>query len=272
MKEITDKEFNLLRDYIKQTVGINLSDEKRSLVYSRLRSIIQEKGLDSFEEYYKYLQKGASPQDVERFINRITTNHTFFMRETDHFDYFRNTVLPFVKSEFSSQKDLRVWCAGCSSGEEAYTLQMIIQDVFKPEEGWNTEMLATDISTNVLDKAVKGIYSNESVATLPKTWQAMYFSKYDSDNMIVSDSLKKLITYRKFNLMEDKFPFKKKFHTIFCRNVMIYFDSKTRDELVAKYYDLTEPGGYLFIGHSESLNHTSTKYKYIMPATYRKVK
>jgi chemotaxis protein methyltransferase CheR len=129
----------------------------------------------------------------------------------------------------------------------------------------------TDISTQVLDKAVKSVYTNDSLASVPEKWRKTYFQPDDENHMIVTDDIKKEIFYRKFNFMEPKFPFKKKFQVIFCRNVMIYFDNQTRDELVSKFYEATEPNGYLFIGHSESLNHTSTMYKYIMPAVYRKV-
>lgn len=147
---------------------------------------------------------------------------------------------------------------------------MIIQDFFKGSPEWNLEILATDISTNILDKATRGIYSNESVATLPLAWQKEYFTKYDTDHMVVADRIKKLITFRRFNLMETRMPFKKKFQVVFCRNVMIYFDNKTRDDLVQRYYNVSEKGAYLFIGHSESLNHATSPYKYLMPATYQK--
>jgi len=270
MKDITDKEFHEIRDYIKKNFGINLGEEKKSLVYSRLRTVLAENGMDDFSQYFNYLINDKSGEAVIRFIDRVTTNHTFFMRETDHFDYFKSTVLPYIE-ETVKDHDLRLWCGACSSGEEPYTLKFIIEDYFKQsKDKWNTEILATDISTNVLDKAVRGLYPNESVKTLPDVWQKTYFTKYDNENSIVKDEIKNGITYRKFNFMDERFPFKKKFQVIFCRNVMIYFDNQTRDTLVKKFYDCTESGGYLFIGHSESLSHTATEYKYVMPAVYRK--
>jgi chemotaxis protein methyltransferase CheR len=147
---------------------------------------------------------------------------------------------------------------------------MSITDYFENKPGWNIEMLATDISTNVLDKAVRGVYKTESVQTLPKEWQKKYFKRVDDDCSVASDVLKKNIVFRKFNLMEDSFPFKKPFQIVFCRNVMIYFDNPTRDKLVDKYFDHIDKGGYLFIGHSESLNHASQKYRYLKPAVYQK--
>ncbi len=270
MKDITDKEFGMIRDYIKANFGISLGNEKKSLIFSRLRTVLQDNHLEDFTQYYQYLVNDKSGEAVVKFIDKVTTNHTFFMRETDHFDFLRDKALPSVEENYSGN-DLRLWCAGCSSGEESYTLKFIVEDHFKKSKNkWNTEILATDISTNVLDKAVRGVYSNESVNTLPEAWRKTYFDKHDAESSIVKDEIKKGITYRKFNLMDDRFPFKKPFHIIFCRNVMIYFDNPTRDKLVQKYYDNLENGGYLFIGHSESLSHTTTNFKYVMPAVYRK--
>ena len=149
---------------------------------------------------------------------------------------------------------------------------MFMTDYFKNcSSQWNTELLATDISTTVLKKAMRGIYTNNQIKPIDEAWKKNYFKKYDNNSVIVRDEIKKNITYRKFNLMETNFPFKKKFQVIFCRNVMIYFDNNTRNELVKRFYDASEKGAYLFIGHSESLNNTATKYEYVMPAVYRKI-
>ena len=272
MREITDAEFDRIRGFIKQKLGINLSDEKKSLVQSRLASVIHEKGLDDFTQYFDYLQQDKTGEALIQFVNKITTNHTYFMRENDHFDYLRDTVLPYIYENHSKDRDLRLWCAGCSTGEEPYTLAMIIQDFFKEKPiAWDTQILATDVSTNVLKKAMYGVYPLESLKELPKNWTRDYFKPYDGENGQVSEEIKKHVIYRKFNLMDEKFPFKKPFQTIFCRNVMIYFDANTRDQLVNKFYDATVTGGFLFIGHSESLNHKTTQYKYIKPAVYRKM-
>lgn len=270
--QINDREFKLIRDYIKSNYGIHLGEEKKSLIYSRLRSVLVEKGFDNFTQYYEYLVADKTGQAAITFIDKMTTNHTFFMREVEHFYYFRDTVLPYLK-ENVKDRDLRIWCAGCSSGEESYTLEMFLTDYFKDQPGreWNTELLATDISTKVLTKAMKGVYSNNQIKPLDENWKKSYFRKYDAENVIVTDEIKNKITYRKFNLMETRMPFRKKFHVIFCRNVMIYFDNKTREALVKRFYDVSEKGAYLFIGHSESLNNTDTNYKYIMPSVYRKM-
>lgn len=269
MKELTDAEFKRIRDYIKTNYGINMGDEKKSLIYSRLRATLVKEGFENFTQYFDHLLKDPSGEGIINFVNKVTTNHTFFMREADHFDYFRDTVLPYIEDKYARQKEINIWCAASSSGEEPSTLQMIMQDYFDGK-GWNTELLATDISSQALDKAVHSVYPNDKVAALPDGWRKKYFKRYDDSNSVLTDQIQKNITYRKFNLMEPRFSFKKKMHVIFCRNVMIYFDNETRDQVVGKFYDIIEPGGYIFIGHSESLTHTKTAFKYIMPAVYRK--
>lgn len=267
---ITDKEFWQLSRYIKANYGINLKEEKRALVIGRLHNVLMQNNFKSFSEYFDYVISDRTGNAATTLINKITTNHTFFMREADHFNFFRDTVLPYLAGK-SKDKDLRIWSAGCSSGEEPYTLAMIIVDYFGLEKKWwDTKILATDISSKVLDMAKQGKYENEALANIPVHWKNSYFKKYDSEHSVIADKIKNEVIFRKFNLMDEVFPFKRKFNVIFCRNVMIYFDSPTKHKLVNKFYDLMEPGGYLFIGHSESLNRDETKYRYLMPALYRK--
>ena len=268
--ELKDHEFKQIRNYIKEHYGISLGDEKSALVFSRLRPLLKQKGFVDFSEYIDYLMNDRTGEAAVVFINRLTTNHTFFMRESEHIDFLQNIAFPWIEKNFDNTRDLRLWCAGCSSGEEAYTLQMTAQSYFEGRQGWDTEILATDISERVLQQATLGIYSNESLKTLPPEWTRKYFKRYDNDNMIARDELKKLITFRKFNLMEEKLPFKKKFQVIFCRNVMIYFDNNTREALVNRFYSALEKDGYLFIGHSESLSNVKSNFKYVMPAVYKK--
>lgn len=271
MLTITDKEFHKLSDYIKANYGINLSEKKKALVVGRLQNILIEKAFRSFSQYIDYVMEDKSGEAVRTLISKITTNHTYFMREPEHFQYFKTNALPYWHNQLKNSKDLRVWSAGCSSGEEPYTLAMIIADYFGNDKVlWDTKILATDISTKVLNEAKTGVYTNESVESVPKLWRNMYFKRFDNENSVVVDSIKNEVVFRIFNLMNTTLPFKKKFHIIFCRNVMIYFDAATKRDLVNRFYEHTEQGGYLFIGHSESLNREETKYKYIMPALYRK--
>ncbi|MDR1913568.1 MAG: protein-glutamate O-methyltransferase CheR [Clostridiales bacterium] len=271
MKNITDSEFERIRVYVKENFGISLSSEKKSLIYSRLHNVIRERDFESFTEYFDYLMRDRTGEAVSEFIDKVTTNHTYFMREADHFDYFRETVLPYIVQKYKGTKELRLWCAGCSSGEESYTLQMIINDYFRlKSETWSTNQMATDISSQILSKAKEGVYEEQKLNVLPKHWLKEYFVKDSPGNLRVSDTIKSQINYQKYNLMDPKVPFYRLMQIIFCRNVMIYFDPATRERLVSKFYNSTEPGGYLFIGHSESLNHINTQYKYIKPAVYRK--
>ncbi|MDR1705451.1 MAG: protein-glutamate O-methyltransferase CheR [Clostridiales bacterium] len=269
MTELTNKEFIQIRDYLKNTYGISLNDDKKGLVTSRLRTRLQDKGLSNYTDYFKFLTQDKTGMEAQFFINALSTNHTFFMREADHFDYLKDAALPWVEA-LAKDRDIRIWCAASSSGEEPYTLQIIMQEYFQMKPGWNTQLLATDISEKVLNKAVHGLYSNESLSALPAAWRVKYFKKYNDESMIATDELKRLIAFRKFNLMDEHFPFKRPFHIVFCRNVMIYFDPRTRDDLVKRFYDHMVPGGFLFIGHAESLNQTNTQFKYDRPAVYRK--
>ena len=270
MITITDKEFEQLTAYIKQKYGIKLGREKRALLLGRLQNTLHKQNFNDFSSYYKYLLADKTGAADVALVNVITTNHTFFMREANHFHYFRDKVLPWLEQSVRD-KDLRIWCAGCSTGEEPYTLAMIIDDYFgmnKPQ--WDAKLLATDISKRALEVAEKGIYSQESLLPISESWRNKYFNIIDGQSSAVSAKIKNEVIFRQFNLISECFHFKKKFQAIFCRNVMIYFDAETRNALVNRFYDFTEEGGFLFIGHSESLDREQTKYKYVMPAVYRK--
>ena len=271
---LTDKELGLISELVYRKFGIKLDERKRALIIGRLQKILRQKGFSTFEQYYDYVNSDPSGQALITLIDRISTNHTFFYREQDHFDFFRSTVIPQMVEFLGrrKRKDLRIWCPGCSSGEEPYTLAMLLLDAFGAEiERWDPGILATDVAIGPLEKAIAGVYSDENVSHLPKPFRLKYFAKLKDGNWEVKERVKKLVLFRRLNLMRSDFPFKGKFQVIFCRNVMIYFDKPTRDILVRKYARYTEPGGYLFIGHSESLGRSNLSYRYIRPAVYRKV-
>ena len=268
MINIKENEFIELTKFLKTNYGINLT-HKKNLIEGRLNNVLIEKGCKSFREYLDYVYSDITKNELTTLINKLTTNHTFFMREQEHFQFFKNQVLPSLATTVKD-KDLRIWSAGCSSGEEAYTLAMIMQDYFaKKNILWDKKILASDISVNVLQTAEKGIYNVEGLQKISENWKLNYFNKIDNDTYRIDSKLKNEVIFRVFNLM-DEFPFKRKFHVIFCRNVMIYFDQETKDRLIRKFYDMTEVGGYLFIGLSESLNRTENPYQYVMPSVYRK--
>ncbi|MEA3545816.1 MAG: protein-glutamate O-methyltransferase CheR [Thermodesulfobacteriota bacterium] len=270
---ISDAEFTRLRDLIYHRFGINLTEQKRSLLVGRLQKLMRQLNLPTFSAYFEYLDNDKTEAGLSELVDLISTNHTYFNREKDHFDYFSQTALPAVIENLKKQnrKDLRIWCAGCSSGEEPYTLLMLMMEYLGADyNSWDAGILATDISDKALTVARRGTYATDRVMQLPENLSRKYFTAAGQGEMAVVDKIKKETTFRRFNLMNTTFPFKKPFQMIFCRNVMIYFDQPTRDALVSRYHQHTEVGGYLFIGHSETLGRSQTLYRYLKPALYQK--
>ncbi|MFP4527794.1 MAG: CheR family methyltransferase [Candidatus Kapaibacterium sp.] len=271
--EISDEEFNLLRRLVYEQIGINLTEQKKTLLMGRLQKLLRGRNFSTFREYYNFVNTDKSGRALSDLANSISTNHTFFYREKDHFDFFFEKTLPQIEHKLKTTQtnDIRVWSAGCSTGEEPYMLVMLMMEYFgRDYSKLNAGVLATDISETALERARAGIYTWERVSRLPEKYIKKYFKKLPTGEYRVIDEVKKEVVYRRFNLMNKQFPFKKQFDSIFCRNVMIYFDPPTREALVDRFWRHTAPGGFLFIGHSESLKREATKYKYIMPALYLK--
>lgn len=273
---ISNEEFELFRSLIYDTCGINLTLTKKELVKARLSRRLTKAGISSFNDYYNYVTKtDKTGNELVHLIDSISTNKTDFFRENRHFDFLNTTLLPELISNKKKNNDrkLRIWCAASSSGEEPYSLAITILNHIKPSNGWDIKILATDISTTILQKAVAGIYKIELLKDIPPETVSAHFSRIIIENTHcyeAKDHLKNLITYRIFNLMTKKFPFKYPFDFIFCRNVMIYFDTETQRRLVSKFYDCLPRNGYLFIGHSETLSKSNIDFKYIQPAVYQK--
>ncbi len=270
---ISDSEFKEISDIVYNKYGIHLTEKKRSLVTGRLQQVLKKNNFSSFDEYVNHL-KNSDESAMSELVNRISTNHTFFFREYAHFDFLMKTALPEFEKfrQKEGEKKLRIWCAAASSGEEPYTLGMHFMEYFGANYSqWKAGLLATDISEDALRKAMIGKYSSEGVEKIPVQLRQKYFSKVGAEFEVIP-SLKKEIMYRKFNLMTKQFPFKGNFDLISCRNVMIYFDHKTKEELVNKLYEQLRPGGYLFIGHSETLNGLNTPFTYVKSAIYQRKK
>lgn len=267
---ITNEEFIRISTYMKQHYGIDLS-QKKVIINGRMENYIKSNGWSSFHEYLNAMESDRSGTLEKMLVNFLTTNHTYFMREFEHFEYFKKEVLPWLKKKESSRKDLRIWCGAASTGEEPYMIAMVLADFFGMErKQWDTKVLATDISTKVLKQAIAGVYSAEQLKKLPEQWKKRFFTPVAGGTQyMVKDELKKEVLFRQFNLM-DPFPFKRKLHTVFLRNVMIYFDDKTKKALIQKVYDNMEPGGYLFIGTTETLDRNSTPFEIIQPSIFRK--
>lgn len=254
---------------MKQHYGIDLS-KKKILVTGRLENYLLRKGYSSYDEYMIQVENNPSGEEAENLINVLTTNHTYFMREFEHLEYMKRVVLPRLKVTEAAGRDLRIWSAASSTGEEPYTIAMVLKDFFGVEHSrWDTKILATDISTQVLEHARRGRYLREQIEPLPEQWKRRYFNRINELEFEVKAELKEEVIFRQFNLM-NPFPFQKPFHVVFLRNVMIYFDEDTKLRLLQKIYDYMAPGGHLFIGTTESLDKTRTGFQYVEPSIYRK--
>jgi chemotaxis protein methyltransferase CheR len=269
MLTLSQQDFTRLVQFVKKNYGIDLS-KKMQLIMGRLSNTIITMGYSSFTEYIDHVTSSKNPADLEVMLNKLTTNYTYFMREEAHFNFFRDTILPYLLST-KKNKVLSIWSAGCSSGEEPYTISMLLKESLGAQAAlWDTRVLATDISQNALNAAKQAVYDEESLKNLSPSWKSKYFVKTAEPGIYsVSPAIKSNVIFQTFNLM-DPIRFRLKFDVIFCRNVMIYFDQNTKDGLIQRFYDATAPGGYLLIGHSETINKEKTPFKYIMPATYRK--
>ena len=268
----SDADFRHLAKVAYDYAGIALASSKQNLVYSRLSRRLRALGLTSFQEYRQHLEE--SDREIESFINSISTNHTKFFREAHHFDHFRTHIaVPFVQSAHGgANRRLRVWSAGCSSGEEPYTIATVLKREIRDIERHDVRILATDIDTDILGKAARGEYQLSSIDDVPKTYQS-FFQPVSSDdettNVIVGDDVRSLVAFRRLNLMES-WPFHGLFDAIFCRNVMIYFDAATRAALVERFTKQLKPGCWLYIGHSESLLGTHQNLSHAGRTIYRR--
>jgi chemotaxis protein methyltransferase CheR len=270
---IDDEEFNLIRGLIYERFGINLTPAKRALVRGRLQQMLRERGQTTFRGYYEFVLADATGRELSDLANRISTNHTYFNREKDHFDLFRREVLPEIiaRKRRAGSRNLRIWCAASSTGEEPYMLAMQMMDVLGSDYGnWDAGILATDISERALQEAGAGVYDEERIRELPPELRVRFFFRSGDGRYQAQDWLRKEVTFRRFNLIGPEFPFRRPFDVIFCRNVMIYFDNPTKDALVKNMHRFTQPGGYFFIGHSEALDRRTCPYTFRRPGVYRK--
>lgn len=263
--KISDSEFSSLRDYIYAQCGIYIADNRKYLLENRLVNRLKKLSLKDFGEYYYYLQyDSGKAQELNKLFEVITTNETSFYRNPPQLKVFQENILSEVirKQREKNKKSLRIWSAGCSTGEEPYTLAMIISEVLAGEiPNWDIKITANDLSARVLDSARKGIYSDYSLRTTPPEIAERYF---DNEGKVykVKPDLKKLVSFGQINL-KDKVQLKRveRSEIVFCRNVIIYFDDEMKKQVISAFYDNLLPGGYLIIGHSESLHNISRAFK-----------
>lgn len=265
MNQLSAAEFKKVKEIIYNYCGIDLQQGKEALVQSRLMKRVRRLGLQNISEYFKYLGNDASGVEFLNMVDVITTNKTSFFRENKHFDFMRAVVLPKAAG-----RDVKWWSAGCSTGEEPITCGITLHEARK-EHAWSSvKILATDISREVLTIAKNGIYPTQRMEDVPAPILKKYFEPTYEGHYQIIDSIRDMITYGRLNLMEN-WPMQGDFQIIMCRNVMIYFDRKTQQELVNKFHALIEPGGYLFLGHSESISADNKNFKNVAPAVYQKL-
>jgi len=266
-------DFDVLKGLAYEYAGISLSESKQNLIYSRLSRRLRALRLAAFGDYCQYLAE--TPSEIENFINSISTNHTKFFREKHHFDHFRTHVaVPFAQAAARKAGRLRVWSAGCSSGEEPYTIAAVLKREIRDFGSNDIRLLATDIDTDVLTKAANGEFGANALDEIPREYQGFFQRKGDrggNEKIVADEELKSFIVFRRLNLME-QWPFSGLFDAIFCRNVMIYFDAPTKAALVERFTRQLKPEGWLYIGHSESLIGSHPGLELVGRTTYRRVK
>lgn len=263
--KLTDDEFQQVRRVIYDYSGIYINEGKEALVQSRLMKRVRKTGVRSFSEYFNYIDRDESGAEFLAFVDVITTNKTSFFREVKHFEFIQQKILPEMRG-----RNVKWWSAGCSSGEEPITTAITLIEG-KKEAGWNeVKILSTDISTKVLEIARQGIYPDTRMGDVPEFIKEKYFDRDSSGMYKVKRNVREMITYGRLNLNAD-WPLKGPFQVIMCRNVMIYFNRQTQSKIVEKFHRLLEPGGYLFLGHSEGLSKETRGFKNLAPAVYQKI-
>ncbi|MGC3979920.1 MAG: protein-glutamate O-methyltransferase CheR [Steroidobacteraceae bacterium] len=270
--QLGDQEFNFIRTVVEKNTGIILNTTKRQLVQGRLARRIRELGLGSFADYCEIVRNGG-PEELVGLINAITTNVTSFFRESHHFESLQSVMLPEAIGRNERSRRLRIWSAGCSSGEEPYSIAMAASEAMTNMRGWDFKILATDIDSEILNTAAKGEYPVERLQGVSDERRQRWFVAGIGSRVgqvRVKPELQTLITFRTLNLMGD-WPMHGPFDVIFCRNVMIYFDQPTRERLLLRYAQLLADGGYLCLGHSESIHLQHSLFKLVGRTIYRKV-
>ena len=268
--EFSRGDFEHIRDIVGDRTGIVLSDHKIDMVYGRLSRRLRQLGIQKFNEYLSRLSNDE--QELVEFTNALTTNLTSFFREPHHFEYMKQTGLPTLLKNRPNKK-LRIWSAGCSTGEEPYTIAMTVKEAMASYHNWDVKILATDLDSNVVNRAKAGVYTEEKVNGVDSNRLKKWFRKGRDDHagqMKVSKDLQEMITFKQLNLMHE-WPMQGPFDIIFCRNVVIYFNKETQRELFDRYANYLADDGYLFVGHSESLAKVSNRFNLIGKTIYHKV-
>jgi chemotaxis protein methyltransferase CheR len=268
--ELSDDDFQRIRRLVRERLGIALAPSKRELVYGRLSRRLRALKLRDFSAYLQRIESGDG-EELQHFCNAITTHLTSFFRERHHFDFLAQQLLPALGRSERSTRRMRLWSAGCSTGEEPYSIAIVLLEHMRYLRHWDIRILATDIDTNVLSHARSGRYSMERLEKMESERLLRWFDRTpDGQQFVVRDELKRLITFKALNLM-DEWPMKGPFDVIFCRNVVIYFDRETQRRIVARMAALQRPDDHLVLGHSESLLQVSKQYRLVGDTIHRRL-
>jgi chemotaxis protein methyltransferase CheR len=272
--QLSQSDFKKVCDIVHDLAGIHLHEGKRELVVARLSKRIRQLGMKSVGDYLTYVREQNTQEELVTMLDALSTNLTSFWRESQHFDYVAKNTLPWVVARCRQSGDwrVRIWSAGCSSGEEPYGLAMLmLHELDKPSQ-YDLKILATDLSTKVLGIAKAAVYSAERVKPIPQDIRRLYITEESTNygkQYRVSQEIKSLVSFARLNLMES-WPMRGPMDFIFCRNVMIYFDKPTQTKLVKRFHELLRPGGTLFVGHSESLTGIEHNFRYVRPTVYER--
>ncbi len=267
---LTDSEFDRLRALVRELTGIALADSKKELVYGRLARRLRKLNLKSFAEYCSVVEAGDDAE-LQELTNAMTTNLTSFFRENYHFEQLADEALPYLVKYRAATRRLRLWSAGCSTGEEPYSIAMVLREAQALFGGWDVRLLATDIDSKVVATAAEGIYAADRLRGVdPRRVDRWFALSDEAAQYKIAEELRALVTFRQLNLL-DTWPVKGPFDVVFCRNVTIYFDKETQRQLFERIAELQEPGAWLFIGHSENLFNVTQRYKSVGRTVYRRI-
>ncbi len=271
---LDEKDFRRISDLVYEHCGINLHDGKKELVRARLAKRLREGRFNTFSQYIQHVLDDPTGREFSVLVDSLSTNLTKFFREDQHFEYMRSQLLPrmIATKQRANSSRIRAWSAGCSSGEEPYSIAITLREEIQGKGRWDVKLLATDVSTRILERARRGLYEKDRIDPIPVALRNRYLIRRRdgaTEKYEVGPALRELIIFRYLNLMEE-WPIKGPLDFIFCRNVMIYFDKPTQGRLINRFYDLLGPGGVLFTGHSESLTGIEHAFKYVQPTIYMK--
>ncbi len=271
---ISAHDYSRLRKLVYEEAGIALGSERKTMLEVRIKRRLKQLAIASYGDYCDYLfSQHGMKEELVHLIDVVTTNKTDFFREPRHFDFLIEKALPALAASMASRRPVVVWSAGCSTGEEPYTLAMVLSEYGLGHAGFSFRILATDVSTAVLEKAQMGIYSSEAIRPIPAALKVKYFMRSrdrSSDRVRVVPELRRLVQFRRVNFMDPDYKLTEKADAIFCRNVIIYFDRPTQQRILKKLISHLEPGGYLFVGHAETLHELELPLTPVAPALYRK--